>query len=84
VRQIARVCEILGLSGLAETLAHAQQNHLATQSALMTNARGSYRIAWVQQNLLPMHRPDHVAALQAGGEASSAERSQLPRPAAAS
>jgi GT2 family glycosyltransferase len=84
VRQIARVCEFLGVSGLADTHAQARQNCDAATPELITNSRGSYRIAWAQQSLVPMHRPDHVAALQAGGEASSAERSQLPRSAAAS
>jgi GT2 family glycosyltransferase len=84
VRQIAQVCEILGVSGLAETLAQARQNCAAAPVELVTNARGSYRVAWTEQRLVPMHRPDHVAALQAGGDASSAERSQLPRSAAAS
>jgi len=84
VLQIARVCEFLGVSGLAETLVQARQSGgVAARPELIANARSSYRIAWAQQSLVPMHRPDHVAALQAGGRASSAERSQLPHSAAA-
>jgi hypothetical protein len=83
VRQIARVCEFLGVSGLADTLVQARQSGVAATPELIANARSSYRIAWAQQSLVPMHRPDHVAAVQAGGEASSAERSQLPHSAAA-
>jgi hypothetical protein len=84
VRQIARVCEFLGVSGLADTLAQARQSGVAVPAELMANARRSYRVAWAEQSLVPMHRADHVAALQAGNGASSAERSQLPRSAAAS
>jgi hypothetical protein len=69
VRQIARVCEFLGVSGLAHTLAQAQQSYVAAPPELMMSARESYRIAWAQQSLLPMRRTDHVAALQAAGEA---------------
>ena len=87
VRKIARVCEFLGVGGLAHTLALAQgeQSQVEAPPELKTSARDSYRIAWAEQSLVPMRRPDHLAALQAeGGEASSAERSQLPRAAAAS
>jgi GT2 family glycosyltransferase len=83
VRQIAQVCEFLGVSGLADTLVQARQSGVAATPELIANARSSYRIAWEQQSLVAMHRPDHVAALQAGGTASSAERSQLPHSAAA-
>ena len=84
VRKIARVCEVLGVSGLAATLAQAQQGEVEARPELKTDVRDSYRIAWTEQSLVPMRRADHLAALQAGGEASSAERSQLPRSAAAS
>jgi GT2 family glycosyltransferase len=84
VRKIARVCDVLGANGLADTLERARQGGAAAPVALMTNARDSYRIAWADQKLVPMYRADHVAALQAGGEASSVERSQRPRSAAAS
>jgi GT2 family glycosyltransferase len=84
VRTITRVCEVLGVSGLADTLAQARRSCAAPPAELMGNARDSYRIAWAEQSLVPMYRPDHVAALQAGGDASRAERSHLPRSAAAS
>ena len=84
VAKIARVCEVLRVSGLANTLAQVQESHVVAPPDLMTQARESYRVAWAEQNLVPMRRPDHVAALQAGGEASSAARAQLPRVAAAS
>jgi hypothetical protein len=65
VRQIARVCQALGVSGLAHTLAQVHDSRLAAPPELMMNARDSYRVAWTQQSLVPMRRPDHVAALQA-------------------
>jgi hypothetical protein len=63
VRQIARVCEVLGVSGLADTLARTRQSYVAAPVELITNARDSYRVAWAEQKLVPMYRPDHVAAL---------------------
>jgi len=79
-REIASVCAVLGVSGLAHTLtlARAQRSSAVVPPELMANARDSYRIAWTEQSLLPMRRADHVAALQAGGDTSS----ERPIPAA--
>jgi GT2 family glycosyltransferase len=45
VRQIAQVCEVLGVSGLSDTLAQAEQSERAARPELVTNIRSSYRIA---------------------------------------
>jgi len=68
-QRVAGVSEILGVSGLAATLAKAQQTEAVAPSELMTNRVGSYRVAWAQQNLVPMRSAAVVDALTA----SSAE-----------
>jgi GT2 family glycosyltransferase len=84
VGRIAQVCQFLGVSGLADTLEQARLSCAAAPAELMANERGSYRVAWAEQRLVPMRRQDHVAALQAGGCVSSAGRSHPARSAAAS
>jgi hypothetical protein len=63
VRQISQVCEVLGVSGLSDTLVQARRSEEAARPELMTSMRYSYRFARAKQDVVPMHTNAPAAAL---------------------
>jgi hypothetical protein len=54
MRHIERVCGVLGVPGLYETLATATREQAAVPSHLVTRIGGSYRISADKQHAVPM------------------------------